>query len=174
MAQSGGILGDLLVALPQAMFLAGKEALKKGISLAPKLAPILAEKATQCYINKGINEVNKKFASDKGSGTTLTNNEIKYIMKVLRSFENRRILLKETTRKTTGQERGFLSFHRTLMTAYLPLMKTVLIQLAKNVLLPFGLSAGMSATDAVIQKKIYGLEITAIIISNEEMKDLMN
>ena len=170
MAQSGGILGDLLVALPQAMFLAGKEALKKGISLAPKLAPILAEKAT----HKGINEVNKKFVSDKGSGTTLTNNEIKYIMKVLRSFENRRILLKETTRKTTSQERGFLSFHRTLMTAYLPLMKTVLIQLAKNVLLPFGLSAGMSATDAVIQKKIYGLEITAIIISNEEMKDLMN
>ena len=48
MAQSGGILGDLLVALPQAMFLAGKEALKKGISLAPKLAPILAEKATKC------------------------------------------------------------------------------------------------------------------------------
>ena len=29
MIQSGGILGDLLVAIPRAMFLAGKEALKR-------------------------------------------------------------------------------------------------------------------------------------------------
>ena len=42
------------------------------------------------------------------------------------------------------------------MTAGLPLMKSVLTPLAKNVLLPFGLSAAVSATDAAIQKKIYG------------------
>ena len=34
------------------------------------------------------------------------------------------------------------------MTAGLPLMKSVLSPLVKNVLLPFGLSAPMSATDA--------------------------
>ena len=97
MIQSGGILGDLLMAIPQVMFLAGKEALKK-VSLAPKLAPILAEKATEYYINKGINELNKKFKSSKGTGITLTNNEIKDIMKMIKSLENRGILLKGTAR----------------------------------------------------------------------------
>ena len=38
-----------------------------------------------------------------GSGTTLTNNEIKDIMKVIKSLENRGILSKETTRKITSQ-----------------------------------------------------------------------
>ena len=51
-------------------------------------------------------------------------------------------------------------------------MKNVLTSLAKDVLLPFGLSAGMSA--AAIKKKIYGSRITTLIISNEEMKDIMN
>ena len=55
MLQSGGILGELLVAIPQTKFLTGKEALKKGTLLAPKLA----EKATEYYINKGINKLNR-------------------------------------------------------------------------------------------------------------------
>ena len=59
------------------------------------------------------------------------------------------------------------------MTAGLPLMKRVLTPLAKNVLLRFGLSAAMSATDAVIQKKIHGSGTTALTISNEEMEDIM-
>ena len=41
----------------------------------------------------------------KGSGRTLTNNEIKDIMKVIKILENRLILLKGTTRKITIQER---------------------------------------------------------------------
>ena len=94
-------------------------------------------------------------------------------MKVIKSLENRRILLKETNRKITSQKGGFLNFLRPLMTAGLPLMISVLTQLAKNVLLPFGLSAGMSAADAATQKKIYGSDKTAFIISNEEMNDIM-
>ena len=43
------------------------------------------------------------------------------------------------------------------MTAALSLMKSVLTPLAKSVLLPLGLSAGMSAADAAIPKKIYGI-----------------
>ena len=66
-------------------------------------------------------------------------------MKVIKSLENTEILLKGTTRKIT--------FFRPLMTAGLPLMKSVHTPLAKNVLLPFGISAGMSAADAAIQKK---------------------
>ena len=48
----------------------------------------------------------------------------------------------------TFQKEGVLLFHRPLMTAGLPLMKSVLSVLAKSVLLPLGLSAGMSAADA--------------------------
>ena len=42
------------------------------------------------------------------------------------------------------------------MTAGLLLRKSVITPLLKSVLLPLGLSAGMSAADAAIQKKIYG------------------
>ena len=59
------------------------------------------------------------------------------------------------------------------MTAGLPLMKSALMPLAESVLLASGLSVAMSATDAVIQKKIYGSASTALVISNEEMEDIM-
>ena len=55
----------------------------------------------------------------------------------------------------------------------LPLMKSVLILLAKSFLLQLGLSTGMSAADAAIQKKIYGSGSTAIIILNEGKEDIM-
>ena len=69
-------------------------------------------------------------------------------MKVIKSLENRGILLKRTTRKITNQEGRFLNFLRPLMTAGLPLMKSVLTPLAKSVLLPLELLAGMPAADA--------------------------
>ena len=94
-------------------------------------------------------------------------------MKVTRSVENERSLLQGTTRKITSEERRLLNFLRPLMTTGLPLMKSVLTPLAKNVSLPFGLSAAMSATDAAIQKKNNGSVTTALIISNEEMEDIM-
>ena len=71
-------------------------------------------------------------------------------MKEIKSSENREILLIETTRKVTSQEGGLLNFLSPLMTAGLTLVKSVLTSLAKIVLLPLGLSAGMSATDAAI------------------------
>ena len=40
-------------------------------------------------------------------------------------------------------------------------------------MLPLGLSAGMSAADTAIQKKIYGLGSTALIISNAEIEDMV-
>ena len=42
---------------------------------------------------------------------------------------------------------------------------------AKSVLLPLGLSAGMSAAGTAI--RIYGSETTSLIISNEKMKNVM-
>ena len=59
------------------------------------------------------------------------------------------------------------------MTAGLPLMKNELSSLAKSVLLLFGLSAAMSATDVAIQKKIYEEGTTILIIPNEEVEDIM-
>ena len=57
-------------------------------------------------------------------------------------------------------------------------MKSVLTPLAKSVLMSLGLTAAISATNAVIRKKIYesgrpsdlDLRTTALIISNEKME----
>ena len=80
---------------------------------------------------------------------------------------------KGTTRKITSHEGEFLHFLRPLMTAALPLMKSVRTALAKSVLLPLRLSTGMSAADAAIQKQIYGSGTTALLISNDEVEETM-
>ena len=53
-----------------------------------------------------------------------------------------------------------------------PLMKLA-IPLAKNVLVSLGITAAASAIDARIQKKIHGSGTTTLIISIEEMNDIM-
>ena len=45
--------------------------------------------------------------------------------------------------------------------------------MAKSVLFPLGLTAAASAADAGIQKKILGSGTTTLVISNEEMNDIM-
>ena len=45
--------------------------------------------------------------------------------------------------------------------------------LAKNVLAPLGLSAAMSAIDGSIKKKMLGSGATTLIISNDEMDDIL-
>ena len=60
-------------------------------------------------------------------------------------------------------------------------MKNILKPLAKSVLIPLGLTAAESATDAAIHKKMFGFgthpsdlaKRTTLIISNEEMNDSM-
>ena len=67
------------------------------------------------------------------------------------------------------------------MASGLPLMKSVLIPLAKSVLILIGSSAGMSAVNTDIQKKMYesgrlldlASPATALIISNGEVEDIM-
>ena len=49
----------------------------------------------------------------------------------------------------------------------------VAVPLAKNILAPLGITAAGSAIDAGIQKKIHGSGTTTLIISNEEMNDIM-
>ena len=60
-----------------------------------------------------------------------------------------------------------------LLKTGLPLIKNVIKPLAKSVLIPLGLTAAASATDAGIYKKILGSgNTTTLIISNDEMKDI--
>ena len=53
-----------------------------------------------------------------------------------------------------------------------PSMK-VAVPLGKNILAPLGIPAAASANDTRIQKKIHGSATTTLIISNEEMNDIM-
>ena len=53
-----------------------------------------------------------------------------------------------------------------------PLMK-VAVRLAKNLLAPLVITAAALATDAWMQKKIHGSRTATLIISNEEINDIM-
>ena len=60
-----------------------------------------------------------------------------------------------------------------LLKTGLPLIKNVIKPLAKSVLISLGLTAAASAADAGIHKKILGSGTATLIISNEEMNDVM-
>ena len=60
-----------------------------------------------------------------------------------------------------------------LLKTGLPLIKDAIKPLAKSVLITLGLTAAASAADAGIHKKILGSGNTTLIISNEEMNDII-
>ena len=60
-----------------------------------------------------------------------------------------------------------------LLKTGLPLIKNVIKPLAKSVLISLGLTAAASAADAGIHKKILGSGTATLIISNEEMNNVM-
>ena len=88
-------------------------------------------------------------------------------MKVIKSLENRQILLKGTIESLLVEKENLLVFlgH---MIAGLPLREILLTPIAKIVLLPFRLSAGMAATDEFIQQNTYESRATALTISNKK------
>ena len=55
----------------------------------------------------------------------------------------------------------------------MPLIGNVLNPLANSALLPLGLTAAASATDAAIHKKMFGSGITTLIILDEKMNGIM-
>ena len=65
-------------------------------------------------VDAGLDAIGKKIkkglSSTTGSGITLTNNKIKDIMKVIRSLENRGILLKELLEKLLVKKEDFSIF----------------------------------------------------------------
>ena len=120
-----------------------------------------------------MDRFNKEYIPSKGSRIVVINNEIKDVMKVIKYLENRASLLKVSAGKIISQEGRFLIFLGPLMTAGLPIMKSVLTTLAKNLLIPLRLTTAALTTGAAIHKKIYGSGSTALIISNKEINDIM-
>ena len=60
-----------------------------------------------------------------------------------------------------------------LLKTGLPLIGNVLKPLVKSVLIQLGLTAAASAADAAVHKKIFGSSNTTLIVSNEEMNNIM-
>ena len=67
-----------------------------------------------------------------------------------------------------------------LLMSFLPKLIKLTISVGKNILAPLGLSAAMSATDAAIQKKMYGSgdvghskTFRTLIISNNDLDNLI-
>ena len=100
-------------------------------------------------------------------------------MKLRKAFTNNspaNIILSKTQLHKIVQSGGFLGrLLRPLLKSGLPLIGNVLKPLPKSdlVLIPLGLTLAASATDAGIHKKMLGSGFTTLIISNEEIDDIM-
>ena len=100
----------------------------------------------------------------------LTNRQVANIRKAFANHSSIDIKLSKTQLSKMIQSGGFLA--NLLGKLAGPLMK-VAMPLAKNVLVPLGLSAVMSTIDGSIKKKILGSRTTTLIISNDEMDDIL-
>ena len=102
---------------------------------------------------------------------------ITQVSKFRKTFANNsaaNIKLSKTQLHKIGHSGGFLGrLLGSLTKNRLPLIGNVLKPLAKSVLITLGLAASASATDAAIHKKMFGSGNTTLIISKEEMNDIM-
>ena len=106
----------------------------------------------------------------------LTNRQVANIRKAFAKNTSIDIKLSKTQlSKMTQSERFLGKLLGPLLKTGLPLMKSVIKSLAKSGLIPLGLTAGASAADAGIHKKILGSghNNTTLIISNDEMGDIL-
>ena len=82
--------------------------------------------------------------------------------------------LSKTQLHKIRQSGGFLDKHLgPLVKTGLPLIGNVLKPLTKRVLITLGVTAAASATDAAVHEKMVGSGFTTLIISNEQMKNIM-
>ena len=104
----------------------------------------------------------------------LTDSQVSSLRKSFANNSSAGIELSKIQLSKMIQSGGFLSrLLGPLLKTGLPLIKNVLTPLAKSVLIPLGLTAATSATNAGIHKKILGSGNTTLIISNNEMVDLI-
>ena len=104
----------------------------------------------------------------------LTNTKVSKLFKAFKNGSSTNIKLSKTQLHKIGQSEGFLDrLLGPLIKTGLPLIRNILKPLAKNVLIPLQLIAAASAADATIHKKMFGSGVTALIISNVKMNDVM-
>ena len=101
----------------------------------------------------------------------LTNKQVSKLRKTFANNSSANIKLSKTQLHKIGQLGG--PFLGPLLKSGLPLIGNVIKPLAKSVLIPLGLPAAESAADAVIHEKMFGSNVTILIISNEEMNDII-
>ena len=110
----------------------------------------------------------------------LTNRQVANLGKAFANNSSADTELSKTQLSKTIQSGGFLGIDPLLKTR-LPLVKNVIKPLGISVLIPLRFTAAASAADAGIHKKILGcghpldsaLHTTILIISNDEMDDIM-
>ena len=100
----------------------------------------------------------------------LTNRQVVNIRKAFANHSSIDIKLSKIQLSKMIQSGGFLG--NLLGKLAGPLMKKAM-PLAKNVLGSIGISTAMSAIDGSIKKKILGSGVTTLIISNDEMDDIL-
>ena len=105
----------------------------------------------------------------------LTNTQVANLRKACAKNTSTNIKLSKTQLSKMIQSGGFLGrLLGPLRRTGLPLIKRLIKPLAKRVLVPLGLTAAASAADAGKHKKILGSgHNTTLIISNDEMKDIL-
>ena len=102
----------------------------------------------------------------------LTNKQVANFCKAFANHLSNDIKFSKTQLPKMIQSGGFLGrLLGPLLKTGLPLMKSVIKQLAKSVVIPLGLTAAASAENAGIHKKILGSgNRTTLIISNDEIR----
>ena len=104
----------------------------------------------------------------------LTNTQVSKLCKAFTNASSANIKLSKTQLHKIGESGGFVGrLLRALLKTGLRLIGNVLKPLAESVLIPLGLIAAASATDVAIHKKKFRSGYTTLIISNEEMNDIM-
>ena len=110
-------------------------------------------------------------------GDSNDENNFLQVSKLCQAFANNssaNIKLSKTQLHKIVQSVGFLGrLLRPSIKTELSLIGNVLKPLPKSVLIPLGLMTATSATDAAILKKISRSCLTTIIVSNEEMNNIM-
>ena len=107
-------------------------------------------------------------------GLLLTNRQVANLCKAFANNSSADIKLSKSQISKMIQWGGFLGrLLGPLLKIGLLLIKNVIKPLAKSVLIPLGLTAAASAADAGIHKKILGSGNTTLIISNNEMEDII-
>ena len=103
MINSGGILGELLVALPYTAF-------KAGMQQIIKTAPELTKYATKYIVYKGLDRLKKDFSISEGSKKTLKNNEIKDILNEVSLYKIEEFYQKKLLEKLLVKKEDFQIF----------------------------------------------------------------